>query len=163
MSLLIQPPEINRESEPYMRMTAAGFVIGKAQLLNELDHPEIYKQSISVPEELRYYQLRVPFECVCHRQEIFSRMVCAAELDHHEAFRGGKWDAALEIERFGSTGVEHLKADGFSPAEIRRIRYVYDLYDEVVQLRRDVKIARVHSTDYYMMGANNDFSARSRN
>ena len=48
----------------------------------------------------------------------------------------GLWDAAQELERMGSFSAAHLHADGFSATDIKRIRFVYDMWDELKELRR---------------------------
>ncbi len=127
--------QLNRRSEAYRRMTCAGFKIGEVQVNYD------FGDSLA---------LRVSFKCVCNREEIYQRIVWSQQLDfmkHDPMFKDG-WDACQEIENFGSVSVDHLRADGFSEDDIKRIRYVYDLEDEVKELRRMKQIYQAQNGIY---------------
>lgn len=126
----------NRTSKAYVRITAAGFTIGEPD----------------VRDTFGDISLMCTFTCVCGRTESFHKMLRGYEprfFKHDDLFKNG-WDVALELERFGSVSVDHLKKDGFSEQEIKRIRYVYDLEDELIELRK-VKILYEHYTLQYMV------------
>lgn len=120
-----------------MRMCAAGFKVGEPYIIEAATPGTHATDNFYNP-----VRLCIDFQCACGRREVFNTSLEEKALREFLAnphlwpeWRGG-WDACLEIERFGSTSVEHLKEDGFSDADIKRIRYVYDLEDELKKLRR---------------------------
>lgn len=109
---------VNRKSDAYRRAKMAGFKI------KEL---EIVTGSFG-------FAITVPFECVCGRSETFYREIgLTSDIDIEHYMRGmpyfedGLYDAALELEHFGSFSEKHLRDDGFSEEAIKDIRYIYDL------------------------------------
>lgn len=126
MEELRTPLVIDRTSEAYMRMSAAGFKVHKAYKIDRRAFSSTFNNS----------DYRVEFECVCGRVEILTQNVIedVAALHYHYTKPEG-WDAALDIERVGAVSEEHLREDGFSETDIRRIRFVYDMHEELNALR----------------------------
>jgi hypothetical protein len=113
---------LNKKSPAYMKARAAGFIFGEPRLnLNDYGTT-----------------LQIDFKCVCGRNEVFQRQIAKTDIvwliANDDLFKDG-WDAAQEIENFGSFSEDHLRADGFSEDAIKQIRYIYDLEDEVKRLR----------------------------
>jgi hypothetical protein len=137
--------EINTSSPAYRRMTCAGWKIMNARAIEE-DH------GIS---------LRVDFNCVCGRLETFNYMIQKKEMEYgNPFFENGKWDCCQQIENFGATSVEHIRNDGFTEEQIKQIRYVYDLEDEVKELRR---FKAMHEALYGIMPDRNRYESTLHN
>lgn len=130
---------INTKSPAYRRARMAGFKIFNLQVAEDPAFGII---------------LRVNFQCVCGRPEAFQ--LTLGNIDRRNAeyfsedyrFRDG-WDVALELERLGSFSAEHLHNDGYSEEAIKEIRYIYDLEDEVAELRRMKLIFESTHGNYY--------------
>lgn len=124
--------KLDRTTEAYMRMTAAGFTLGNPYVVEEAQ----YSSAVGFLDHAPV-GLRVDFKCVCGGNETLNVMMNKGALRAmiQGPWQNG-WDGALDIEQAGSVSVEHLTADGFSPEAIKRIRYVYDLHDEVKELRK---------------------------
>jgi hypothetical protein len=115
---------LNRKSQAYFNATHAGFTFSEPRISEDY---------------FGGFSLRVDFKCVCHSEEIFNRAIGKDEIQwlmsHDPIFKDGVWDAVQEIENLGSFSAQHLRDDGFGEDDIKRIRYVYDLQDEVKRLQ----------------------------
>lgn len=134
----------NRSTDAYRRMTCAGFTIGEPYLR----HEPPYESSPATILLMHSDQVCVDFTCVCGRRETLMMLIDKAALKHDPIYANGKWDAALSIERAGSVNVSHLRADGFSEEDIKRIRYVYDLEDELKELRHVAERYYIEKGEY---------------
>ncbi len=90
-------PRIDRDSNAYHRVVAAGFSIGDAEYFDG-------------------HYIRIPFTCVCGRTE---------QLNYIGPHDPSAFDVAAIMEEAGALSVEHLRADGYSEIEIEKIRRPY--------------------------------------
>lgn len=95
---------VDEKSEAYKRVTAAGFTIDRLAV----DY---------VPEKSAYL-MSINFTCVCGTQEIL--------VNYFEDYIAGVIDAAKMIEDADALSEDHLREDGYTEDEIKRIRAPYE-------------------------------------
>jgi len=110
----------NRESPAYDRITRAGFTI---------------KEPVARPYQVMFFEdsygvhLLTDFVCVCGTEEAVGQRFTAkapSELRYFRRNRGMiEVDIAQVIEDLDGVSVEHLRSDGYSEEEIKRIRAPY--------------------------------------
>ena len=100
------PGSVDRSSESYQRITAAGFTI---------------EDGLPIGESIAYF-----FRCVCGKEEM-------GIISKEENI---PYDIAGAIERAGGVSETHLRKDGYSEEDIKRIRAPYKglSVDEGVEL-----------------------------
>jgi hypothetical protein len=132
--------KVDRKSPAYRRATYAGFKIGEVRVYEGISGT---------------VALQLPFECVCGTKEFFLRTFTAEDVISFESllmydryFTENGWDGALEIEHRGAFSAEHLRGEGYSEEAIREIRYIYDLEEEVITLRRENEIVKARLSQY---------------
>lgn len=107
-SVLITAREVDRHTEAYKRITSAGFTIG-----------EFVGDGI--------FDCYVPFVCVCGKTEYLSTQGShITKCKYWDTGYGYELiDVAAILESLGSVSEEHLREDGYSEDEIKRIRSAY--------------------------------------
>lgn len=96
----------NRKSSAYFRLLAAGFAIGEPVHL-------VFRNF----DGCEYVAYNCWFRCVCGKQE--ELFVTDDKPVNY------KLDVASVIERIGSVSAKHLRDDGYTIADIQRIRQAY--------------------------------------
>lgn len=102
--------KVDRRSDAYKRVIAAGFKIHNITL-RRVKNPHC---------QLFYYIPYIAFTCVCGSTERFVGFTFYREQIPN------KIDVAAMMESVGALSVEHLKEDGYTDEEIKRIRKAYD-------------------------------------
>ena len=120
--------QVNRHTEAYRRMVQAGFSFDEEMKTSDAEHP-----LFGVRENVVY--TLTPMKCVCGRMEYAH---CTFPVDEdlkntpHVETHGRLHlvDIAAIAEQEGAVSVEHLRNDGYSEEEIKRIRVPYDAMPE---------------------------------
>lgn len=102
---------INRVSESYQRFTAAGFAI---------DGGHMYEKITYDVGAWRVYTAVIFFTCVCGKKE-----VAVFSIDSH--YLNIIVDAAWHILNSPALSEEHLRDDGYSEEQIKKIRQACNL------------------------------------
>lgn len=123
----VQQLEINEDTRAFMRLSAAGFKLLDARL-------EVTEENQGYLGTMQVVKRIVEMQCVCGRKETLIEAVMGS--DAERMVMREPWDAALAIENAGAVSVEHLREDGYTEAQIKRISFVYDLEDELKGIHR---------------------------
>lgn len=110
---------LNRSSDAYRRVTAAGF---------EPKEPIIeYRVDLSGAP----IQILLQLKCICGREEELALLFddqgeFREDLQYTKYLSENFYDWAQHIEDLGAISVEHLREDGYTEEEIKNIRRPYE-------------------------------------
>lgn len=111
---------LNRSSPAYKRMTKAGFT---------------FKDPVAWQDKSYLY---CDFTCVCGKEEHITATKVSEKAPNFKQvyLKDNSWDVAQVIEDHGAISVEHLRGDGYTEAQIRKIRRPYWRQDLIASLKK---------------------------